>query len=295
MDISFIIVNYNTTELTTECLRSIYQFTHNNSFEIIVVDNASPDRSIDTITVVFPNVKLINNLENLGFGPANNIGVAHAKGKYVFLLNSDTQLISDAAEVFFNYMESPDHGNAACCGGALVDGKGSDQVSYGNFPSIREAIAALGPLLLFKRYFQRHLSSGVFNYSDEIRRVDYICGADLFCRAEVLKRVGQFDPAFFLYFEEVELAKRLRQAGYHSVIIPEVKIIHHEGASQDADKLKPQKIQQFAKSRRLYFQKCNRGITAVVINKIYAFQAFIFLLTKRNKAYLTTARILFNN
>jgi GT2 family glycosyltransferase len=295
MDVSIIIVNYNTTVLTTECIRSVYKHSKKNSFEIIVVDNASSDRSIAEITTDYPEIHLIQNKKNIGFGSANNQAISISKGKYIFLLNSDTCLKSDAIATFFNYMEDPGHHDIGCCGGELIAPDGSKQVSYGNFPSFSEAISSIGFLVLYRQFYKRNLSSGVFNYSEKIRPVDYICGADMFIRKSVFTESGAFDPEFFLYFEEVELSKRMMRAKYKSVIIPDVKIVHYEGASQSDDKLDVYKVRQFAESRRLYFSKCYGSFSAKVINKIYALQAVCFFLTKRKKAYLKSAAVLFRS
>lgn len=293
MDITFIIVNYNTFELTLECICSVYQYTKVNSFEIILVDNASTDGSVKNISARYPDLTFILNEENIGFGRANNLGIQMAKGKYVFLLNSDTLLTSDAANTFLNYMEDERHLRVACCGAALIDGDGNDQVSYGNFPSLTEAFSALGFLKLYKQYYNRYLSSGVFNYSDEIRAVDYICGADMFIRKVVLDKIGGFDPRFFLYFEEVDLSLRIKKANYLSVLLPGVKIIHYESASVGGTALNYGKARHLARSRRLYFRKNHGKLVAMVINKIYAMQALVFLIVKNNRAYLRMAVILF--
>ena len=153
MDVSVIIVNYNTTEMVVACIQSVYQHTDKNSVEIIVVDNASPDRSIENLQITFPGITLLKNETNLGFGRANNRGIQAAVGKYIFLLNSDTLLTSDAIFAFFEYMDS--HRQVACCGGELVGLAGDRKVSYGNFPSLLSAFSSLGPALFYKKYYNR--------------------------------------------------------------------------------------------------------------------------------------------
>ncbi|TBO43315.1 glycosyltransferase family 2 protein [Pedobacter kyonggii] len=295
MDLSFIIINYNTTALTLACLDSIYLHTKKNKFEVIVIDNASPDASINKLKILYPETILIICENNIGFGRANNLAIERATGKYIFLLNSDTLLISDAAAVFFNYMEDVKNLQVACCGGALIGADGCDMVSYGNFPSFREAFSSLGFLKFYKNYYSKYLSSGVLNYSERIRSVDYLCGADMFLRKSVLKEIGVFDPEFFLYFEEVELSLRMRKAKYLSVILPDVKIIHYESASFEGGTLNLNKIQHMAISRRVYFRKSHGKLASNIINKIYGVQALIFLLVKNNSAYLKIAGILFKS
>jgi len=293
MDLSFIIVNYNTTALTLACIGSVYRFTKDNTFEVILIDNASADRSILEVKALYPDVIFLELSENVGFGGANNLGIAHANGKYLFLLNSDTLLTSDAASVFFKFMEEERHKQVGCCGAALVDGDGHDQISYGNFPSLKEAFSALGFLRLYPGYYRTKLSSGVKNHSEETRTVDYICGADMFLRKAVLETTGCFDPDFFLYFEEVELSLRIKKAGYLSVILPKVKIIHYESASLGTSVLNIQKAKYLARSRYLYFKKSRGMLSAMLINKVYALQALVFFIVKKKLSYLKIAGILF--
>lgn len=117
MDVSFIIVNYNSTTYTHACIKSIYRYTQALQFEVLVVDNASPDRSIETLQPVFPEVQWVFSEENNGFGAANNKAIEKAKGEFVFLLNPDTELVSDAAAAFVTFMRQPENTSVAVCGG----------------------------------------------------------------------------------------------------------------------------------------------------------------------------------
>jgi len=296
MDVSIIIVNYNTTALTLACLQSIYKHTMANTFEVIIIDNASHDESISSVQHEFPKTIMIYNAVNVGFGRANNQGIAASQGKYIFLLNSDTELTSDAVATFFDYMEKKANSQVACCGADLIAKDGSPRIAYGNFPSLSEAFSALGFLVLYRKYFSRHLSSGVYNYSSAIKVVDFLCGADFFIRRSILERTGVFDPEFFLYFEETELAFRMSKAGYQSILIPEIKIIHHESGSDELHgEYYLQKALVYAKSRKLYFRKTKGLLAATLINKIYAAQAFIQFCISRKTNYLSIAKLLLKN
>ena len=291
--VSIIIVNYNTTRLTYECVESILSKTSVN-FEVIVVDNDSADRSIDHIVRDIPQVNLIKQSTNLGFGKANNEGIKIARGKYVLLINSDTYLINDAIDIFYQFMESnPEIG---CCGGDLFQADGSPQVSYGNFPSFGEAVSAVGFKIFYKRYFDEHLSSGVVNSDNRIRKVDYLCGADMFIRKSALDKVGLFDPRFFLYFEETEFSLRLHRAGFPSVIIPSAKIVHLEGGSQSESGLfNYKKIAIFSGSRTLFFQIRYGRFVAWVVKVIYSIQALFLAIFKRQAGYIKVAGIIFKS
>lgn len=293
MDVSFIIVNYNTTALTVQCIESIKRFTLEQKYEIIVVDNASPDRSIVSITKQFPDIVLILNPENAGFGQANNIGILRARGKYVFLINSDTYLLNDAVSIFWETLENEAYRKVAVCGADLFYPDGSAQISFGNFPSILEAISTLGFSFFYKTYFRERICSGVINYSNEIRDVDYITGADMFIRKEALDKTGAFDPDFFMYFEETELSYRFKKAGYKSILVPEAKIVHIEGGSQKlGEYFNFNKIKMYETSRNLFFKKTKGKFYAMVVKMISVVRNLVLFVLKQNKGYYRKARII---
>lgn len=270
MNVSVIIVNYNTTDLTLACIASVYKHTLQNSIEVILVDNASPDQSITNGTQIYPDLKLILNPTNSGFGSACNRGIEIAAGDYIFLLNSDALLISDAINTFFNFMERSENSNVACCGGALIQPDGRAQVSYGNFPSIAAGFSALGPAIFYKTFYDRRLSAGVKIYKEHPYNVDYISGADMFIRSSALKETGNFDEDFFLYFEETELSYRLYKRGYKSMVLPAVKIIHLEYGSQNIQSIITNKT--FQKSMKMYFKKCHNKIYVIIAVFLYRFR-----------------------
>lgn len=283
MDVSVIIVSYNTCEITVQCIRSVIELTRGVSYEIIVVDNNSGDHSAQYIEITFPMVRVIRNESNKGFGQANNIGIAHSSGKYILLLNSDTWLLNNAASIFFNYMEDADHRAVACCGGALYKPDGSPQVSFGNFPSLLESFSEIGFYILYKSYFQRYISSGVINYNGKIKEVDYVSGADMFIRRSVLDETGPFDQGFFLYYEETELSLRFKRAGFSSMLLPEAKIVHLEGASlSEGQDFNYMKLERFAKSRALFFQKRYGSLQVKLMKFFYCLhQIVLFIRTRR--------------
>lgn len=233
MDVSVIIVNYNTVDLTANCLRSVYNKTVDLDFEVIVVDNASSDGSIEMIRNEFPYVKLIVNHENLGFGRANNLGIKIAKGKYVFLLNSDTLLINNAVKLFFDWMEINNINNTiGAIGCILQDANNEITHSFAKFPTITRV---LFERLKFILGIQHHITKikkkcHKTNAPPQLNK-DYITGADLFIPLDVLKSVGAFDEVYFMYFEEADLQLRMYLNGYKMVIIEGPKIIHYEGKS----------------------------------------------------------------
>ncbi|WP_276091097.1 glycosyltransferase family 2 protein [Pedobacter sp. JY14-1] len=274
MDVSVIIVNYNTVDLTIQCVESVYRYTHGNTIEVIVVDNGPYDESLKRHLQSFPTIKYLFNKVNSGFGCANNIGIKISKGKYIFLLNSDTFLISDAISSFYQFMELHNNADVACCGASLIDINGNPQISYGNFPSLLEAISSLGFKYLYPSYFAKALSSGLKVSSATPHRVDYVSGADMFVRRSALDQTGPFDEDFFLYFEETELSFRFRKFGYKSIILPEIKIVHIEGASSTADAGSKRSL--YNSSRAIYFKKCHGQFVSKISWFIYKLQDCLY-------------------
>lgn len=229
MDVSIIIVNYNTLEMTKECIESIYNWTKDINIEIILVDNCSKDGSKEYFEKD-KRIKYIYNYENFGFGKANNIGAKEATGKYLFLLNSDTLLISDAINHFFNFLET--HTDIASCGANLISADGEIVTSHGRFPSLMYEFSAIGFSKLYKSVFRnKYARSQTINEGD-ILNPHYITGADIFIRAEIFRALKGFDEGFFMYYEETDLYKRMQNLGLRSILLPEVSIIHKVGGSQ---------------------------------------------------------------
>lgn len=231
MDVSIIIVNYNTTDLLLDCLRSIYEFTKGIEYEVIVVDNASENNPSGQINALYPNIKLILNNENVGFGQANNIGAKNAVGKYLFLLNSDTVLLSNSIKCFFDFMEiNNKDGNIGVVGGLLFDKKGVENESCDIFPSPISVIYNM----FGSRYFSNNYMHKVMNKlkTSEFCFVDYVSGADMFMLKSLFDEVNGFDNIFFMYYEESDMQKRIANQGKRNCIVKHVKIIHYRGESQ---------------------------------------------------------------
>lgn len=230
IDVSVIIVNYNTRELLFNCLQSIYNNTKDVSFEIIVSDNGSTDKSIEMVKENYPKVILIENNANLGFGAANNRGLNFAKGKYVFYLNSDTLLHNNAIKLFFDFYERCNIKNdIGAIGCNLLDENFKCTHSYGYFPNFKSCLKNLfltqvknivkTIYYVFKKsYIPRENVETEF-YGD----VDYITGADLFL---LNNEFAMFDEHFFLYFEETFLELKLRNKGLRRILIDGPKIQH---------------------------------------------------------------------
>ena len=231
MDVSVIIVNFNTAKMTAECIESIYQFSKGIEFEIIIVDNNSQDNSVDYIKQNYPNVNIIALDENKGFGKANNIGANSAKGKYLFFLNSDTLLKDNALKTFFSFSEKNSTAlNIGIVGGILLNTQGKQCESFDKFPNAMTELLKLmanhhSSINYVKNKFNNNITKKYF-------KVDYICGADLFMSKELFVKIEGFDPLFFMYYEESDMQKRISNLNKNNYILKDVHILHYGGGSE---------------------------------------------------------------
>lgn len=229
-DVSIVIVSFNTSTVLRECLLSVYREIGSLHAQVIVVDNASSDGSPTIIEQEFPDVLLIRSDVNLGFGRANNLGFEAARGRYVVLLNSDAFLTEGSLERSVAHMDS--NPSVGVGGGRLIGRDGSLQPSARMFPTV------LNDLIVLSGLAMRHPKSRLFGRFDrtwaddeEAAEVDWVPGAYSIIRAEALNVTGFFDPRFFLYYEEVDLCKRLKQKGYSIWYWPDSSVMHIGGES----------------------------------------------------------------
>lgn len=223
IDVSVVIVNYNTKTLLANCLDSIREKTKAASYEVIAVDNASSDGSREFICEHYPEVLLVESGENLGFGRANNLGVAAARGKYLFFLNSDTVLLNDAIGLFFDYAEAHSGEALGALGCLLLKPSLRRANSFGAFPSPGRRLLERWRLVFFLKDPERRARN------DLAFDVDFVTGADLFLPRGLFLESGGFDPRFFMNYEETDLQKRLKDAGRCNRIVPGPRIVHMEG------------------------------------------------------------------
>lgn len=248
MDISIIYVNYKTGKLILDSIASVKKLTQGITYEIIVVDNASADGSVEAIKNAYPEVTCIEACENLGFGKANNLGIEQAKGEMLFFLNPDTLLVDNAIRILFEYLKQ--HPEAGACGGNLVDGNGNPANSFGRrFPSLWEEFLAV---MYMKPVCWRHKRSVFYNYTSRPMEVASIVGADLMVPRSVLDKTGYFSADFFMNFEETELCLRIKREGYRVVSVPEAQIIHLEGQSSY---INASRVQRYFEGQYVFFRK----------------------------------------
>lgn len=277
MDVSIILVSYNTKDLTRDCIKSIQEKTEGLDYDIWVVDNASNDGSTDMIKNEFKDINLIESKENLGFGRANNLAIEKINSKYVFLLNTDTILLNNAIKTLFDYMELPENHKVGSCGGQLFNKDNTLQRSYGEFNHIDK----LRRKAYINHYVIKHRLNKLFakkvlnqtQFKHDIRtnnsEVDYIIGADLMLRKSVLDKVGTFDKRFFMYAEEAELQFRIRDNGYKVIFCPDAKIMHYGGASSYKANTSVEVEKMLMTGAILFFKICYGEKTAIEAKRLY--------------------------
>lgn len=238
IDITIIIVNYHSANMVIDCINSIFEKTKDVTYEIIVVDNASGDNSVEKLQETFADrISVIASEENLGFGRANNLGNVRARGEYIFLLNPDTILVNNAIKILRDSLaENPQYG---VVGGNLYMPDMTPAPSYclrfDDLASEKKNASwrkLIGSKVREKLGFNKSLPfEDAFNRTEQALQVAYIFGADMMMKKALFDEVGGFDPDFFMYAEEEELTWRITQKGYQVMSIPEAKIIHLEGAT----------------------------------------------------------------
>ena len=250
MDLSAIVVNWNTKDLLLQCLGSIYQVVKGLEKEVIVVDNGSIDGSLAVAKERFPETRFIENWINVGFAKANNQALSLSKGKYILLLNPDTQVKEGAVGKLFSFMEG--HSEAGMAGAQLLNPNGSKQNSIANFPSL--ATELLNKSLLKWLFPNKYPGKGK-DYPEPIE-VDSVIGACMMVRREAVDQVGLLDEEYFLFLEETDWCYRMRKRGWKIYHIPQAEVYHFQGKS--AEKMKKKAKVEFFRSRYHFFKK-NKG------------------------------------
>jgi GT2 family glycosyltransferase len=250
IDLSIIIVNWNTKEFLLPCVRSIFENQQRMGWEIVVVENGSQDGSADEIKKTFPFVHIIENERNLGFAKAVNQGLQKASGRYALLLNPDTQVKDGAIERLVSFMDS--NSDVGVAGAQLLNSNGSKQNSIANFPSL--ATELLNKSLL-RWLFPKKFPGKERRYSGPVE-VDSVIGACMMVRRDALDQVGLLDEDYFLFLEETDWCYRMKRAGWKIYHVPDAEVYHFQGKSAEKEK-KRARVEYF-RSRYHFFKK-NRG------------------------------------
>jgi GT2 family glycosyltransferase len=239
MDVSILVISYNTRDLTLACLDSVFKETRQVTFEVILLDNASADGSADAVAERYRQVRLIRSNQNLGFAKGNNVAAREARGEYLLLLNSDTLILDGAVDKVMSFARS--HPETGIVGGRTYFGDGSlNPTSCHGRPTPWSLLCmGLGLSSMFRgsRLFDPESIGGWKR--DSVREVDAVTGCFFLIRRSLWELLGGFDERFFMYGEETDLCLRAWKAGSRCAINPEATLIHYGGKSERtrADKM----------------------------------------------------------
>jgi GT2 family glycosyltransferase len=279
IDLSIVIVNWNVRDLLRRCLRSILDAaepdpelsqvwrmqspgTPRLRFEVLVVDSASADGSVSMVRREYPDVRLYASETNLGYTGGNNLGIHHAGGRFVLLLNPDTEVMDTALGTMVGYLDS--HPEVGALGPQLRYTDGSIQSSRRRFPTL---CTALVESTLLQKWFPNHRVLRRYyvldSPEDVTAPVDWVNGACLLVRRKVIEQVGLLDDAYFMYSEELDWQRRIRDAGWGIVYLPTAQVIHHEGKS--SDQVQALTHVRFGRSKVRYFHKHHGSLAGWVV------------------------------
>lgn len=269
IDLSIIILNYNTKDLLRDCLRSVSKAKADGfANEIIVVDNASTDGSTKMVKKEFPAVKLIASQKNLGFAAGNNLATPQACGRYFLFLNPDTVVLSTTIPTMIKFMNQHPEAGAATCRVELPSGK-LDDACHRGFPTPWNALCHFSGLekifpkiKLFSGYYLSYLSL------DKTHEIDSGVGAFLMVRRQAGEKIGWWDEDYFWYGDDLDFCYRIKNSGWKIFYVPKVKIIHYKGASSGIKK-DSQKISTATQETRLRSVKASTEVMRIFYQKHY--------------------------
>jgi hypothetical protein len=264
LDLSIIIVSWNVRDLLRACLQSIDSQRGGLELEVIVVDGASVDGSPAMVAESFPRVKLIACDDNVGFPRGNNIGLAEANGRFLLLLNPDTEIKGNALSEMVRYLEA--HSDVGLLGPQLLNRDGSIQSSRRRFPNMATALVEstwlepVAPQNIMRHYYALDLPD------DQVSDVDWVMGACMLIRREIFSTVGGLDEAFYMYSEELDWCRRIKDAGWRVVYLPTAQVLHHVGKS--SEQAVTARHINFQRAKLRYFRKYYGAAATAVIRLV---------------------------
>lgn len=277
-DVSILFVNYNTSRLINDSIRSIFEKVVDIDYEIIVVDNATEPLEKVIEAAADERVHLLQLPSNVGFGLANNAAAEIARGRNLFILNPDTVLINNAVKILCDYLDS--HPDTGICGGNLFNADLSPNFSLNHLtPGILFELDDLFRNLPAKILYG---DSAYFNTSDRPINVPFITGANLMMPAKLFRAVGGFSSDFFLYYEDTDLCRRVREAGYKLTSVPAAKIIHLEGGSANFNQVNPVTLNHDELGRITYLRRHTSFLHRCVANTVHLSIYILGALFTRN-------------
>ena len=288
MDVSIVIVGWNISDLLRSCLSSVFDQTKGIAFEVVYVDNASVDGSVDMVATTFPAVRIIRNGKNEGFIRASNQGIEASEGRYVLLLNSDTVILDNAIPKMVEFADA--HPEAGAVGCKVFHPDGSLQRSCFMYPSILNMFLSTSYLYkLFPR--SRFFGRGMMTWWDfnDVRQVQAVCGCCSLVRREAIKQVGLMDETYFFYGDESDWCYRFEKNGWKNMFMPGAKIIHYGGATTKRmpDTFKLQLFGSYLIFMRVHRSKpaftCARLLAALFFFARVPYWSLVALCNKRER------------
>ena len=290
-DLSIVIVNWNVCDLLEQCLTSILAQAASDPqsadpgvwklsgqklpaphFEVLVVDSASSDGSVQMVRERFPDVRLYASEVNLGYAAGNNLGIRHSRGDYILILNPDTRVLPGALGAMLGYAVV--HPDVGVLGPQLRYPNGSVQSSRRRFPTFGTALIES---TFLQKWFPHHPTLRRYYVldrpDDAIGEVDWLNGSCLLVRRAVIEQVGDFDEAYFMYSEELDWQKRMREVGWKVVYFPAAQVVHYEGKS--SEQVVAFRHIRFQKSKIRYFKK-HHGTAAGEILRYWLLMHYLF-------------------
>jgi len=278
LDVSVVVVSFNRADLLVRCLESVFADSKGLDLEVIVVDNASADGSAEMVASRFPDIRLIANCENVGFGQANNQAFELASGRFVLMLNPDTVVRPGSLRDLVRFGDA--HPEAGVVGARLEEEDGTFQHSAFRFPDWKQA--------LFGFFDVVPLDSAVNGryHPDQFARwfaAEHLLGACLLLRREALEQVGPLDPAYFMYFEETDLCMRLRQSGWQNLFTPAATIVHVRAASTST--VSERMSVEFHRSQALFYRR-HYGLGGYLLLKAIVWPGIGYRLARSLRAFV---------
>ncbi len=278
--LSVVIVNYETPQYTLACIRSVYANRPPCSFEIILIDNGSKDGSLESIREECPEVICIETGSNLGFSKANNLGINNARGNFVLLLNSDTKILDNSIDRLLEYLFA--NSQVGVVGPKQLDGQGRLQLSWGSFPTL---ISELYRKLIHYRLsindvVVRDYLEGKYSGSN---RVDWVSGSCLMARKKALFDGGLLDEHFFMYFEDIDLCRRITEASWQIHYCQDISILHYGGISAKKNILRV--LVEYRRSQ-IYFTRKYYAFSGVLVLKSLLLFKSVFNFVRWGVAFL---------
>ena len=261
--ISIILINYNSSKFIYKCLDSVEMIRDNHLHEVIIVDNSSTDNSMNLIRENFSKFRLIYSKKNLGFGRANNLAFKQSQGKYLLFLNTDTILTESTPKILSDYLDQ--NHDIAVISPRITFKDGSYQLSFGNLPNLAVELFDKVKYGLDNKWHSFFSNLYDRKYS-KVQEVGWVTGACLMMRRDVFEQIGGFDENFFMYFEDKDLCKRVKELGYKVVYYPETTIIHLLGGSSHGIK---KSVNKYYRDSQLYYYQKHLGKFQTSILKLY--------------------------